>query len=172
MIMSADWNPQKSLYFQNPKPLQNFFTKKFTKIPAHSWALECGRSSRSKACASRGSGNQSCSSAFCEVLLDPGPGPSHMWALSSEAQGGPCTEASFAYKVLPSMCWRKVTLHAQCLPYSCRARISKVKFVHVIRCWATTVKNTWGPFSSINREGCGCSVYPMLSFNCSLFVLR
>jgi hypothetical protein len=68
MIMAADWNRQKSLYFQNPKPLQNFFTKKFTKIPAHSWPLECGRSSRSKACASRGSGNQSCSSAFCEVL--------------------------------------------------------------------------------------------------------
>jgi hypothetical protein len=36
-----------------------------------------------------------------------------------KAQGGPCTEASFACKVLPSMCWREVPLHAQGPPYSC-----------------------------------------------------
>jgi hypothetical protein len=53
-----------------------------------------------------------------------------------------------------------------------RARGSQVKFVHVIRCWATTGKKKREGFFSIYKKGLRCSVYPMLSFNCSLFVLR
>jgi hypothetical protein len=54
-----------------------------------------------------------------------------------------------------------------------RARVAKVKFVDVIRCWATTGKKKHvRAFIPSIKQGLCCSVYPTLSFNCSLFVLR